>query len=293
MTIDEQWLQSLDFEGVSGYRIQGCMGIGSEKVAFLAIAPDGAKRVLKTYLHHLGYHIREIPMIISERPLYDLERVNRKLLALLDIAHLDEMTSEYDRMYSMIVSVLHGTFQTAQGDVAAWRMALPLIGMNVCKADPEAFDFLMSTAPLLRRLEEIAALPCPEPPDPASAIVQINGPNFPITGPRKRLIAWAREVLSVIPMTAQLDPSSLTRNPLYVWGAAAMDGFFTDDQLPAVASFVKRHFGDLAASRNASTLLLQMSMIVDMLGALKHARTDRLVRLCAALDFILDPSVLG
>jgi len=81
--IDEAWLNSLDFAGVHGLHIKGLAGLGSEKVVFRASAADGKELVLKTYRHHLGYHIKEIPLHLSDKPMYDVERVNKKLLRLV------------------------------------------------------------------------------------------------------------------------------------------------------------------------------------------------------------------
>lgn len=81
--IDEEWLNSLDFVGAGGLRFQGLAGLGSENVVFNATAPDGKKLVTKVRRHHLGFHIKEIPLFLSEKPLYDSNRVNKNCLAWL------------------------------------------------------------------------------------------------------------------------------------------------------------------------------------------------------------------
>ena len=80
-----------------------------------ATAPDGKRLVLATYRHVLGYHIREIPMVLSEKPMYDVNRLNRKLSQLIGDDTLDEMTSEYDRLFSSVIRILYqGCTQNAE-----------------------------------------------------------------------------------------------------------------------------------------------------------------------------------
>jgi hypothetical protein len=113
--IDQEWLGNLDFIRPDGLHIKGLAGVGSEKVVLNATAPDGKQLVLQTYRHVLGYHIREIPMVLSEKPMYDVNRLNRKLTQLIGDETLDKMTSEYDRLFSSVVRILYqGCTQNAQ-----------------------------------------------------------------------------------------------------------------------------------------------------------------------------------
>src|SRR5258708_33792896 len=105
--IDQEWLGNLDFVRPDGLRIHGLAGVGSEKVALKATSPNGKQLVLKTYRNVLGYHIREVPMLLSETPMYDVNRLNRKLEQLVGDETFDEMTCEYDRLFSSVIRILY------------------------------------------------------------------------------------------------------------------------------------------------------------------------------------------
>jgi hypothetical protein len=53
--------------------------------------------------------------------------------------------------------------------------------MLLTPSDPDALSFLLGTPMMNRRLQELAGL-TPDPADPSSVIVHVNGPNFPVEG---------------------------------------------------------------------------------------------------------------
>jgi hypothetical protein len=275
--IDEDWLKNLKFTTTDGVAVDGVAGIGSENIVFNAMLPDGKRIVLKVRRFHLGFHIKELPIFLTGQPQYDIARLNRKLLARVGDTLFDSMTSEYDRLYSSILSIIH-------------KAKVGGLILSVMTPDSvETIPFILHTPGMKRRLREIAALP--ESDEPSDFFVKVNGPNFPITGIRSSLREWAHESLESIDRLWQtnpdIDPESLPNNPLFVWGAAAMDGFITDQEMDAVAAFVKGHFGELAQHPRAATFVSQADAIANLLAQfLKDSEVARFVKLCAKLGFV-------
>jgi hypothetical protein len=105
--IDEEWLRELRFTTADGVRVTGLAGPGSGNVVLNGTLPNGERVVLKLRRHHLGFHIRELPPFLTGTPAYDVDRRNRKLVRLVGNPLLDEMTRDYDRLYSSVIKVLH------------------------------------------------------------------------------------------------------------------------------------------------------------------------------------------
>src|ERR1051325_3377815 len=276
--IDEEWLKGLDFLGVGGIHIKGLAGLGSEKVVFRAEHPDGTDVVLKTYRHHLGYHIREIPLLLSETPRYDIDRLNNKLLSLVGNEVIDAMTCDYDRMFSSVVRILH-TMAEKGVSPENTHLMLPLLGANLIPDCPEALSFLFSTPMMRRRIDEIATLSPAEPSNIAAWLPTVNGPNFPISDMVDRLREWARNLSKsqqASVQTAPMEPNSLSNNPLFIWGAAVTDGFFTDDELPKAKAFIEAQFGRLPSHPRVAVLMEQASAIASLLACvLNESKVER------------------
>jgi hypothetical protein len=277
--IDEEWLASLRFETpfVKGSHVVGLQGLGADHVVFLVEEADGNKVVLKTRRHHLGYHIREVPPFLTARREYDVSRVNDKLRRLVGRDDLDEMTVEYDRLYSSVIRVVK-KLGVPGAVLASLRMGLL----------QDEVVFLLKS-PGMRRRFKLWATMRETPNGIDDWILMVNGPSFPITEPRTQLVAWAKESLAQIenlPMPAS-RPDLLTRNPVYVWGAAVMDDFFTDEELREVGEYIKKHFGELAARDDALVTLEQCSAIAELLTSfLEESDVARFVRLCAECGFL-------
>jgi len=105
--IDEDWLNSLDFVCEGGLRFRGLAGVGALSITFIAYGEDDEKFAIKARRHHLGFHIREIPLFMSGAPMYDVDRVNRKLSKLIGNDNLDETTSAYDKLFDALVATFH------------------------------------------------------------------------------------------------------------------------------------------------------------------------------------------
>jgi hypothetical protein len=278
--IDEEWLAGLRFEGPGGAQVNGLAGVGSEKVVLRATMPDGREVALVSYRDRLGFHIREVPLFLSDnKPLYDLDRLNNKLLRLVGDPLLDEMTRDYDRLYGCLINVVHE------------RGAPALLSSSSLKdlESTEAVPFILRTPGFLRRLRDWAALDR----DVAYAslmILTVNGPSFPFTELRPRLIDWAAETLQEIEsLPAVLRPDDLPRNPLYVWGAAVTDSFFTDHELPQVVAFIEKNLGELRTHPDGVIFFEQARALSRLLmWYLQESEVERFTRFCHLIGFPID-----
>jgi len=122
-------------------------------------------------------------------------------------------------------------------------------------------------------------------------LITVNGPEFAISDSRKHLIEWAQKTLAGIERLWQvnpdLQPDTLPENPLYVWGAAVMDGFFTDDQLSTAVAFLKQHFGELPEHPRVASLVAQADALAHLLAQfLDKSEVARFVKFCALMGFL-------
>lgn len=200
------------------------------------------------------------------------------------------MTCEYDRMFSSIVNIMHTPEKIDDGAVEVMNALLPMmLGHKLTPYCPEAIQFALATPFVERRFAEITSLPDPGD-DPLQMIPRVNGPNFPITGLRDSLVRWAKSMLEMrrkLISSASFEPETLADNPMFIWGAAVMDGFFTDEELPEVISFIEKNFGKLPKQPRAGVLMEQVDALGHLLvGVLKDAEVQSFVKLCGRLGFL-------
>jgi hypothetical protein len=266
--IDEEWLESLDFVGVNDLHFKGLAGVGGLAINLIAFDASGDKFVIKVRRHHLGFHIREIPLFMSGRALYDVDRVNRKLLKLVGNDNFDEMTSEYDTMFDKLVAAFH---EERHDDPAS----VPAIGHRLAPQCPDAWPFLFGTAMMRRRMTDLSAVSWALPEG-------VNDEIENAIGLRKLQLdlSWRS-----IPRLTPLAPEALSKNPLFIWGGAAMDGFFTDEEFPRIVMYLDATFGRLRTSPDADLYLKQITLVAAALKSINCGEVDRLVKLCRALGF--------
>src|SRR5258706_8238969 len=235
--IDEEWLKELRFDTLAGAKITGLAGTGGEHVVLDAEGPTGKYLVFKTYRHALAFHIKEIPPFMTETPQYDVQRVNEKLARLVGRNDLDLMMSEYHRLHSSVMRILHGEGIAGQELMKA-MLAGALLGVA------EDLRFFIHTPGMRRRLEEWATMRREHVED-EDWVMHVNGPNFYFYASREHLVNWAEKTLNEIDAlpTTKLRPDLLAHNPLYVWGGAVMDGFFTDTEIPQDVESIDRRVG--------------------------------------------------
>ena len=230
-------------------------------------------------------------MVISEKPMYDVGRLNRKLFQLVGDDTLDEMTAEYDRVFSSVIRIVYQGCTQSVASKANMPMVIKALSLFIAPSNPDALPFLLATPMMKRRLEDLANLK-PDPDDPSSMFVHVNGPNFPIDALMEEVTEWASGMLKYCADAqahAPLEPATLSQNPLFIWGAAVTDGFLADEELPDAVAFVEERFGRLPSHPRMLQFLEQIAAIATLMACvLKNSELDRLMRLCGMLGFMFD-----
>jgi len=272
--IDVEWLRTLEFETDWG-RITGLAGLGSQWIVFWHVKKNGEEVVLKVpHTPHLGWAIREVPPSLSATQLYDVPRLNTKLRHLVGNALLDGMCEEYDFLYAGILRILHregldGLIRYARDD-----------------DERQALAFLLHSPGMKRRLDDLALLDLEGSP-PGEVVLLNNVAALEDT--RENFVAWASEMLrgiEDIPVPTRLDPSQLSSNPLYVWGAAVLDGFFTNEEMDAALAFIAGEYGRLTARDDALVLGEQVFALQRLLARfVDPEKTRRFINFCSRAGF--------
>ena len=298
--IDPEWLRAVRFETRHG-RVVDLLGIGSENVAFRLERAGAEPLALRVTKKTLGLHINEIPPSLSVEPEYDLNRVNEKLLKLVGNPRFDIMTFCYDELYAKTIEIIS-------------EVGIPGFIFSSMTADSvETIPFLLHTPPVERRLTEFVEWPV-DPNDPLTRIPHVNGENYgirliiseghppmwlhegkasPPPDPQlalgRRGPAEALQGLPIIPeRNKELDAASLFENPLIIWGAAAMEGFFTEEEMPLVASYLETEYGSLSKHRHAAKIIGQVGAVANLLAQyLTECPVDRFVSLCAHCNVLI------
>jgi hypothetical protein len=276
--LDIEWLDGIRSALPSGHRFAGLQGYGADHVAFRMIAPDGMEEIFKTYVTRLGFHIREIPLDMSAGPAYDVGQLNKKLDRLTGELRLDQMAHDYSRLFSGIMKAAHN------------------LGIGaILRADRRtavAVAFLCCSAPFAARLDDLASLGNPHRSQPE--IVTVNGPSFPFSALTPQLRKFCQEAAATIevirPTVEDAQPDKLPDNPLYVWGAAVTDGFFTDEEIPLAVAYLTERYGPLTEHPDCVIWLDQIDNVAYLMKRfLQGSGVDRLVRFCQAAGFLFQP----
>ncbi|MFI1284343.1 hypothetical protein ACH4U5_26965 [Streptomyces sp. NPDC020858] len=281
--IDEEWLAEQRFTTFDGHRVVGLLGVGSEHVTFEVQMSNGASVARQTRLDHLGYHIRALPLFLTGKPAYDLDRLALKLSGLRGAPALDAMTKQYNRLHSVIIKILH-----QHGVAGVLAASYKMITLDFAL-------FLLKTPGVRRRLAEFTALADRvEHNGFVLTDVKVNEP-FPISAERVDLKRWAASMLEQIDElrveSNHLQPDTLPDNPLYVWGAAVTDGFVTDSEMERAAAFVDRPF---TGPNQPDVTLRYQEQALAIAHLLDHLLTEtdveRFVRFCwlAGYQFTLN-----
>jgi hypothetical protein len=111
----------------------------------------------------------------------------------------------------------------------------------------ESVAFILHMPGMQRRLKDLALLDLESSaPD---AVILVNQWTTPIEDTRHNLVRWAQQMLSAIASSIScprhFKPMEIPQNPLYVWGAAVLDGFLTAEEMQEALEFITRHFGQL------------------------------------------------
>jgi hypothetical protein len=154
----------------------------------------------------------------------------------------------------------------------------------------ESLAFILHTPGMKRRLDDLAHLDLnTSSPD---EVILVNEMSGLIEDTRENLVNWARQTLDAIqtsvPYPTALAPRDLSRNPIYVWGAAVLDDFFTTDEMPLVLEFIKCHCGSPTQGDDRLMFGEQVFALQTLLAqTVNPKKTRRFVKLCMLAGFML------
>src|SRR6266516_2014735 len=301
MMIDEEWLRGLQFDSPQG-RVNGIVSVSGEAILFRCTGPDGTDLVWKVRYGHLGMSLalRELPMTLTLKPEYDLQRLNNKLLRFVGNPSLDSTLRPYGSLYTPLIAQLH------QHGVAG------LLRRDEIAKYRQDLIFILRTPGIQVRLQDMAALKRgPRSQEESQFLKEVSfSPEMFIRTIPLRLFGWpvvindVRDIRYRIVLRARknlwairrlphahpdLYPEKLPENPLYLWGAAIVDGFFTDEELPAVTDFLTNHFGSLPQHPQAETFARQLIALLHLLQQSEEPHyTYRFIKLCQMTGLITD-----
>jgi len=266
--IDEEWLnQNLRYEIRDGYLFDGCQ-VGGSWVVVKFVHPDGKAYGLRLSrdLFALASYLKEIPNHLAPRPMYDLARLNEKLSNLLGDPVLPHLVFPYRDLFTGILGSLREAGVSALNEVRFDS-----------EEDARAWRFLVCTDPIRYLLEDLAS----SSGSPATRSLQ--HPVF--TASSQDTVQWANRALDSLNDphmdVPDLLPGRLLANPLFVWGGAAMSGYFTRQDLPSAAAAVLEHLGQ--EGEGGEVFLAQTVILVEALERIV-GKSLRLRLLCDATE---------
>jgi hypothetical protein len=276
--IDPTWLETLSFP-IQGGKVTGLAGMGSENVVLDITTDTGSRMVVRCPKRMIAFHISEAPPELSHGRLYSVANVNRKLRELVGRRNFDTCSLHIDNLCSYVLKFLseHGVGK--------------FIFSNMQPDSIESIPFALHLPPIRRKLEDWASRVVDDKQDLSSFMPAVNGETFAIrllvSSEKGCISAWVKEALEGLDRlpeyNVELRADAIFDNPLVIWGAAAMEGFFSDKEMPEAARFIEEAFGELHGRDDVHTLMGQAAVLANLFAYyLPDAPVDRFVRLCAA-----------
>jgi hypothetical protein len=276
--IDPQWLETLKFP-IEGGQVTGLAGLGSENVVLKVTTDEGKQLVVRFPKRMIAFHLSEAPPLLAQGRLYDVASVSRKLHQFVGKRNFDTCSIHVDDLCSLVLKFL------AEHGIAKF------IFTNQRPDSAVSLPFALHLPPIRRRLQDWASRVVDDPEDAASFMPAVNGERYPIrllvSSTDGCISEWVRQALDGLDRLPERDASlradAIFDNPLVIWGAAAMEGFFSDDEMPVAAQCIEALHGDLPDRDDVGTLMGQAEMLANLFAHyLPDQPVERFVRLCAA-----------
>jgi hypothetical protein len=253
--LDEEWLRELRFSLGDGYALEGIF-VGGNAAVFAVTHPDGYKEALRIFERSLLYFpswIREVPNWMVSQPLYDVDRLNRKLGNLVGDPRLHLAVRRFKQVYDDML----------RGLAADGITELASITVDPPEFQP-LFRWFLLTPGFRAGLDRMRS-----DKDETAAVR-----------------TWAEDVvakLTTLSVTEDdLAPESLHDNPLLYWAGAVLEGFFTFDELPLAAVAARTQL-DAIPSETATVYIDQLEALLWGLSQVGHL-TERVLTYCDELD---------
>jgi len=225
--------------------------LGYTPCQFASRAPQPIGAKMTTFL---GCGLEAAPYakassLLVREPGETTETLNRRLESMFDRERFDLITATWQKLYERLGELLRRG-GISQLQATAWQ--------------PQAADsvpFILHTQGMRERLLAVAC----------------GADETDAEGARKLLFE-----ISKVPAHSQLAPHDLSRNPLFVWGGAVLDGLFTESELETAAESAR-------AISKKNVRALDMMTAIGQLVALGHlvaqfveeAPVEHFVRFCS------------
>jgi hypothetical protein len=253
--IDEEWLKELRFDMPGIGTVTGLAGVGSQFVVLTYTDLEGQKMVIKHPRRSLAWHLNEVPKDFGWEAGHSIDRVNRKLLAAIGSPIIDENCFIYNQLFNMALG------QLLKESLLEW--------LSQARAPRDYVDplaYIVQTDVFFRRMQDILSSNVKSQFD--SVGKEFFGTMFPVdTIPRVAEMLQDVKTLStvedMVTLRQDLAPDMVSRNPLFVWGAAVLEGIIHENEYEVTAAFVKDRFPEMQHPTN--TLAMQGSDWYDVL----------------------------
>ena len=252
--IDEEWLKSLRFEMPGIGTVTGLAGVGSQSVVLNCTDLEGQEVVLQYPRRSLAWHLKEVPRNFGWEPGHSIDRVNRKLLTAIGSPSIDENCYIYNQVFNTTLG------QLLEKSLSAW--------LSEAKTQDyvHPLAYLVQTDIVVRRTQDILSSNVKSQFD--SAGKEFFGWLFPVDTIHRvaEILQDMKLVCTLEDMVAlrqDLAPDKLSRNPLFVWGAAVLEGMIDEDEYEATAAFLKDRFPEM--QQPTHTLAMQGAHWYDVL----------------------------
>lgn len=280
--IDPKWLETLTFP-IDGGKVVGLAGRGAHNVVLHAVMTDGSERAIRCPKQMISFHISEPPPWLVVGTPYSVKSVNQELRKFVGQRNFDTCSTYIDELCSLPLKIIseHG-----------------IGGFLFSNMRPESvvgLPFILHSPPIRRKLQEWADWVYEE-----EAIVpqmpSVNGEQYGVyllvsrdEGCISKWVHDALKGLDRLPEYEQeLKADTVFDNPLVIWGAAAMEGFFTDSEMREAAEFISMTFGRILERGDAGRLIGQVDVLANLFAQyLPDAPVDRFVRVSAACGVLI------
>ena len=238
--IDLNWINNLEIEFSNGLKIEKCLGIGADAIVFKAIY-EGQELALRVQKDNIGFVIREFPpMFINTKNTYDIIKLNLKLINLIGNPNIDRFSGCYNELCTIFVKTL------IEDNTKKIMNTGDYLGFQ------DEIRFFINSYSIKERLNEIKK----GASSSEEYIYEFKNPYFNYIDSKDEIIRIISEALTEITSdfyveNLEMKSEVFYSNPLFVWGAAIMDGFITTkEEIDATISFINSKFGKLTDHLN-------------------------------------------
>ena len=235
LVIDHEWLKQLRVEILDGYRVEGAF-LGGRNAVLKVMEPSGKESAIRFDRELLLFpaYIREIPRWLSTTPQYDVDRLNRKLHGLLGDPNVPRLVRDYNTVFYSIAASFREDGMSALDEVT-----------GETEEQTTALRVMLKSPPMAHWLAEW----CTDE-----------------TASSRAWASDARAAIARIPDPGPtFAPETMLDNPLFVWGGAVLEDYFTRAQFPELTKVLEPQMKSVSDA-HAQAFLNQMGILAQFMG---------------------------